>query len=151
MKHWAAVLGLLAILAFLPACSSSSSGMPPARPGPFASQADQVVADLAAGSFAAVEARFEPAMKARQAPNRLQNEWIALQMWTDSYRNHVAPAFTRAGQDVVEQVPVRMAHGHGEVRITFRPGGIIAGLPIGETPIVPGAGCTPALGTACPG
>jgi len=153
MKHWAAVPGLLAILAFLPACSGNGGGNPPARParpGPFASQADQVVADLADGSFAAVEAKFDPAMKASQAPHRLQNEWTALQKWTGSYRNRVATAFARAGQGVVELVRVRMAHAPGEVRITFRPDGIIAGLLIREAPIVLGEDCNPDQET-CPG
>jgi hypothetical protein len=44
----------------LGACSSA--GTSPASPGPFASQADQVVADLAAGNFTAVEGKLDPTM-----------------------------------------------------------------------------------------
>ena len=107
MKRWAAVLGLLAVVAFLPACSSSS----PTRPGPFASQADQVVADLAAGNFAAVEAKFDPAMKALLTLPALQKVWISYQKLLGSYRSHGAPASVRVGQIDVERVPVTMAHG----------------------------------------
>jgi hypothetical protein len=64
---WAAALGALAVACFLTACSSSASTAP-TSPGPFASQASQVVTDLAAGNFTAVESKFDPAMmKANQA------------------------------------------------------------------------------------
>lgn len=131
MRRWAAVLGLLASMALLPACSSSSSGVAgisPTRPGPFASQADQVVADLAAGNFTAVESKFDPAMKAVLTPHLLQKAWTTYQQLLGSYRSHVAPAFARVGQLDVERVLVKMAHEQGEVRISFRPGGTIAGL-----------------------
>jgi hypothetical protein len=62
MKRWAAALGSLAVVCFLTACSSGVPGTSPASPGPFASQADQVVADLAAGNFTAVEGKLDPAM-----------------------------------------------------------------------------------------
>jgi hypothetical protein len=62
MKRWAAALGSLAVVCFLAACSSGVAGTSPASPGPFASQADQVVADLAAGNFTAVEGKLDPAM-----------------------------------------------------------------------------------------
>ena len=61
MKRWVAALGSLAVVCFLTACSSSVAGTSPASPGPFASQADQVVADLAAGNFTAlVTITFNP-------------------------------------------------------------------------------------------
>ena len=60
MKRWAAALGSLAGVCFMAACSSA--GTSPASPGPFASQADQVVADLVAGNFTAVEGKLDPAM-----------------------------------------------------------------------------------------
>ena len=62
MKCWAAALGSLAMVCLLTACSSSVAGTSPTSPGPFASQADQLVADLAAGNFTAVERKFDPAM-----------------------------------------------------------------------------------------
>jgi len=62
MKRGAAALGSLAVVCLLTACSSSGAGTSPASAGPFASQADQVVADLAAGNFTAVEGKLDPAM-----------------------------------------------------------------------------------------
>jgi hypothetical protein len=124
MMRWAAVLGSLAIVAFMSACSSSS----PTRPGPFASQADQVVADLAAGNFTAVESKFDQTMKAVMTLPALQNAWTTYQKLQGSYRNHGAPTFARVGQIDVERVPVTMAHGPGYVSISFRPDGTMGGL-----------------------
>jgi hypothetical protein len=109
-------------MVLLPACSSSSS------PGPFASQADQVVANLAAGNFTAVEAKFDPTLKAHLTLPTLQNAWTTYQQMLGSYRNHSAPTFVRVGQLDVERVPVKMAHGPGDVSISFRPDGAMAGL-----------------------
>jgi hypothetical protein len=79
MKRWAAALGSLAVVRFLTACSSGVAGTSPASPGPFASQADQVVADLAAGNFTAVKRKLDPAMikAARALP--LQKAWTVCQ------------------------------------------------------------------------
>jgi Protein of unknown function (DUF3887) len=123
MKRGAAVLGLLASMALWPTCSSSS-------PGPFASQADQVVADPAAGNFTAVEAKFDPALKAHLTLPTLQNVWTTYQKMLGSCRNHGAPTFARVGQLDVERVPVTMAYGPGEVSISFRPDGTMAGWPL---------------------
>ena len=106
MKRWAAALGSLAVVCFLTACNSSVAGISPASPGPFASQADQVVADLAAGNFTAVEAKLDPAMikAARAVP--LQKAWAACQDVLGAYRSHGAPAFARKGQFDLERGPV---------------------------------------------
>ena len=53
MKRWAAALGSLTVVCSLAACSSRGAGTSPASGGPLASQAGQVVADLAAGNFTA--------------------------------------------------------------------------------------------------
>jgi hypothetical protein len=134
MKRWAAALGSLAVVCFLTACNSSVAGISPASPGPFASQADQVVADLAAGNFTAVEAKLYPAMikAARAVP--LQKAWAACQDVLGAYRSHGAPAFARKGQFDLEQVPVTMANGPSVVTITFNPSGTIAGLHCGAPP-----------------
>jgi Protein of unknown function (DUF3887) len=128
----AALLGSLAVVAVLSACGSSGSsnvaGIPSTSPGPFASQADQVVAELAAGNFAAVEGMLGPAMTAALPLPALRKAWTAYQDLLGSYRSHAAPASVRVGQLDVERVPVIMAHGQGEVRISFGPDGIIQGL-----------------------
>jgi hypothetical protein len=131
MKRWMAALGSLAVVCFLPACggnSSSVAGSSPTPPGSFTAQADHVVADLAAGKFTAVEARFDPAMmKAAQAAP-LQKGWAACQNVLGTYRSHGAPTFAQKGRFDVEQVPVMWAKGPGAVIITFNPNGTIAGL-----------------------
>jgi hypothetical protein len=133
VRRLGAVLGSLVVVAVLSACGSSGSssnvaGIPSTRPGPFASQADQVVADLAAGNLAAVADKFDPALTAALPLPGLQKAWTAYQDLLGSYQSHVAPASVRAGQLDVERVPVIMAHGQGEVRIAFRPDGLIEGL-----------------------
>jgi hypothetical protein len=95
MKRWAAALGSLAVVCFLTACSSSVAGSSPPSPGPFASQADQVVADLAAGNLTAVEAKFDPAMMNAARTLPLQKAWTACQDVLGTYRSHGAPTFAR--------------------------------------------------------
>jgi hypothetical protein len=134
MKRWAAAPGLLVVACLLAACSSSAAGSSPPSAGPFASQADQVVADLAAGNFTAVEAKFDPAMiKATQALP-LPTAWAACQDRLGTYRSHSAPTFARKGQFDLEQVPVTWANGPGVVIITYNPNGTIAGLHCGVPP-----------------
>lgn len=100
MRRWAAALGPLAVACVLTACSSSAAGSSPASPGPFASQADQVMADLAAGNFTAVQAKFDPAMiKAAQAVP-LPKAWAACQDALGTYRNH-------GRADVYQDGPIR--------------------------------------------
>jgi hypothetical protein len=128
VKRWAAALGSLAVMCLLTACSSSGAGTSPASAGQFASQADQIVADLATGNFTAVEAKFDPAMidAARALP--LRNAWTGCQDALGMYRSHGAPALARTGQFDLEQVPVTWANGPGVVTITFNPDGTIDGL-----------------------
>lgn len=128
MKRGAAALGSLAVVGFLTACSSSVAGTSPASLGAFASQADQVVADLAAGNFTAVEAKFDPAMMNAARTLPVQKAWTACQDALGTYRSHGAPTFARTGQFDLEQVPVTWANGPGVVTITFNPNGTIDGL-----------------------
>ena len=129
MKRWAAVLGPLAVVCLLAACSSSSTaGTSPASAGPFASQADQVVADLAAGNFTAVQARFDPAMTQADQAVPLPKAWAACQDALGTYRSHGTPVSARNGQFDLVQVPVTWAGGPGMVTITFNLSGAIAGL-----------------------
>jgi len=133
MRRWAAVLGPLAVACLLTACSSAA-GSSSASAGPFASQAGQVVTDLAAGNFTAVEAKFDPTMmKAAQAVP-VQKAWAACQDVLGTYRSHGAPTYTQKGQYDLEQVPVTWANGPGMFTITFNPDGTIAGLHCGPSP-----------------
>ena len=131
--RWAAALGSLAVACFLTACSSGA-GTSPTSPGPFSSQASQVVTDLAAGNFTAVESKFDPAMmKANQAVP-LDKAWAACQQVLGAYRSHGTPTFARKDQFDLEQVPVTMADGPSMVTITYNPNGTIAGFHCGVPP-----------------
>lgn len=129
----AVALGSLTVACFLAACSSGT-GTAPTSPGPFASQASQVVADMAGGNFAAVQSKFDSAMmKANQAVP-LDQAWAACQQVLGAYRSHGTPTFARKGQFDLEQVPVTMADGPSVVTITYNPNGTIAGLHCGTPP-----------------
>ena len=131
---WAAALGSLAVVCFLAACSSTGTGTATASPGPFASQAGQVVTDLAAGNYAAVESKFDPAMVQAAQSLPVQQAWAACQDVLGKYRSHGAPTFARKGGFDLEQVPVTMANGPGVVTITYNPSGTIAGLHCAPSP-----------------
>lgn len=128
-----AVLGTLTVACFLTACSSGASTAP-TSPGPFASQASQVVADLAAGNFTAAESKFDPAMVQATRAVPLDKAWASCQQVLGAYRSHGTPTFARKGQYDLEQVPVTMAHGPSVVTITYNPNGTIAGLHCGAPP-----------------
>jgi len=131
--RWAAALGSLAVACFLAACSSGA-GTSPTSPGPFASQAAQAVADLAAGNFTAVESKFDPAMMQANQAVPLDKAWAACQQVLGAYRSHGAPTFARKDQFDLEQVPVTMADGPSMVTITYNPNGTIAGFHCGTPP-----------------
>ena len=102
--------------------------------GPVSSQASEVVTDLAAGNFTAVESKFDPAMmKANQAVP-LNKAWAACQQVLGTYRSHGTPTFVRKDQFDLEQVPVTMADGPSVVTITYNPNGTIAGFHCGVPP-----------------
>jgi Protein of unknown function (DUF3887) len=135
VNRWTAELGPLAVVCVLAACSSSSTaGISAASAGPFASQADQVVADLAAGNFPAVQAKFDPAMIQANQAVPLPKAWAACQDALGTYRSHGTPASARNGQFDLEQVPVTWANGPGAIIITYNPDGTIAGLHCGVLP-----------------
>jgi hypothetical protein len=134
MNRRATALGPLAVVCVLAACSSSTAGTSPASAGPFASQADQVVADLTAGNFTAVQAKFDPAMIQASQAVPLPKAWAACQDALGTYRSHGTPASARNGQFDLEQVPVTWANGPGAIIITYNPDGTIAGLHCGGPP-----------------
>ena len=133
MKRWAAALGPLAVACLLTACSSAT-GSSSASPGPFASEADQVMTDLAAGNFTAVQGKFDPGMIQAAQELPLPKAWADCQDALGTYRSHGAPTSARAGPFDNEQVPVTWANGPGVVIVTFDPSGTIAGLHCGRPP-----------------
>ncbi len=98
------------------------------RAGAFAAQAGQVVTDLAAGRFAAVTAQFDPLMASQLSTPALEAAWTSYQQVLGPYQSQATPVSTTAGDLDVEQVPVTMANGRGQVRVTVHADGTIAGL-----------------------
>lgn len=134
MKRWAAALGSLAVVCFLTACSSGVANTSPTSRGRFASQADQVMADLAAGKFTAAVDKFDPAMMKAARTLPLPKAWTSRQDVLGRYRSYGPLAFARKGQFDLEQVPVTWANRPGVVTITFDPNGTIAGWHCGAPP-----------------
>jgi Protein of unknown function (DUF3887) len=128
MRRWAAALGPLAVVCLLTACSSGAAGTSPPSPSPFASQADQVMADLAAGNFTAVPGKFDPAMIQANQAVPLPKAWAACQDALGTYRSHGTPTSARNAQFDLEQVPVTWANGPDTVTITFNLNDTVAGL-----------------------
>jgi hypothetical protein len=111
------------------ACSSGSAQRPPAiNRGPFAGQAEQVITDLAAGQYQAVWGMFEPTLKVQLPVTGIESGWRAYQQRFGSYRGHGLPELIQVGSLDVEQMPMFMSRGTEEARVTFDPGGSIAGL-----------------------
>lgn len=114
-------LSLLVPLVFVAACGSASTG-------PFSAKAQQIVSDVASGNFAAVTADFDATMRTALPLPALQNSWRTFQEQFGAYRDYGTPTSVMKGQLDVERVPVTMASGAEEVRVTFHPDGTIAGL-----------------------
>ncbi len=102
--------------------------MTTAPAGAFAARADQVVADLVAGRYAAVTAQFDPLLATQIPTPALASAWTSYQQLLGAYQRHDPPRSVQAGGLDVERIDVTMARGPGEVRVTFHPDGTIAGL-----------------------
>jgi hypothetical protein len=96
--------------------------------GPFASQAEQVINDLAASNFQAVWGMFDASLQGQLSVARLANGWAVYQLEFGHYRSHGTPELIPLGSLDVEQLPMVMVHGTEEARVTFEPNGSIAGL-----------------------
>ena len=111
--------------------SSASSTSPPAIAAAsidFKAAASALVADLAAGRYAEVEAKFDPTMKSQLSVTVMQNNWRTYQELVGTYKSHGVPNEIAQGEIRVERVPITTATGSGEVRVSYHPDGTIAGL-----------------------
>ena len=121
----------------LAGCSKSGTSEPAttATPGSsvaasvdFKAAASALVGDLAAGKFADVEAKFDASMKSQLSLTVLQNNWRTYQELVGAYKSHGTPEQVMQGEIAVERVPITTATGTGEVRVSYHPDGMIAGL-----------------------
>ena len=99
-----------------------------AQPSPFDTTANQIVAEITSGQWADVRARFDPTMTAQLSEVQLADAWRTFQELLGDYQSAAPPTSVMRGDLTVEQVPVSLANGAGEIRITFHPDGTIAGL-----------------------
>ena len=99
-----------------------------AQPNQFDAAASQVVAEITSGQFAAVRARFDPTMTAQLSEDQLADAWRTFQELLGDFQSAAPPTSVMRGDLTVEQVPVRLANGPGEIRVTFHPDGTVAGL-----------------------
>jgi hypothetical protein len=129
MKRGVVITAFASSVLILTSCSSGTSGHTTSlNPGPFANQAEQVVADLAASQYQAVWQMFDATLKAQLSESALANGWQLYQERFGSYRGHGKPELIPVGSLDVEQLPMFMGKGTQEARITFEPDGAIAGL-----------------------
>ncbi len=132
----ASCAAILVFLALIGCTKSSTSGSAStstpasttAASVDFKAAASAVVADLAAGRFADVEAKFDATMKGQLPVAIMQNNWGTYLRIVGTYRSHGTPEQVMRGEIAVERVPITTATGTGEVRVSYHPDGTIAGL-----------------------
>jgi hypothetical protein len=86
------------------------------------------MADLAAGDFMAVEAKFVPGDDESHPEIAVAHGRGPVLADTGRYRSHGAPVFARQGQFDTEFMPVTMAHRPGVVIIHFTRNGTIVAM-----------------------
>jgi hypothetical protein len=84
----------------------------------FDAQAQQVVANLSQGNYADVEALFDATVATQLPQAALANAWTTYQQVLGSFQSAGQPTAVMRGDLTVEQVPVQLSQGPGEVRIT---------------------------------
>ncbi|EST24760.1 DUF3887 domain-containing protein [Streptomyces roseochromogenus] len=112
----------LAVSALLPAQGSALA----------ASQDDtialQTLDDIVKGDYTAATAHFDATVRRQLPPDALKKAWRNYEAQFGDYRSHQNPKDVAFGQFTVVSVPLRMAHGPGEFRVSFDRAGAIAGL-----------------------
>ncbi|WP_162460260.1 MULTISPECIES: DUF3887 domain-containing protein [unclassified Mycolicibacterium] len=82
--------------------------------------------DIAGGNFAAVAARFDPALKKRLTANALEQVWSTYQRTFGAYQSHGDAEDTPRGDLTVVNVPLQMERKPGQFRLKIHPDGTIA-------------------------
>ncbi|MFH7599026.1 DUF3887 domain-containing protein [Streptomyces racemochromogenes] len=84
--------------------------------------------EVVRGDFAAVSARFAPALRRQASPQVLERSWQAYVREFGRYRAHGEPRQTGSAAGTVVRVPLRMEKGPGEFRVTYDGNGLLVGL-----------------------
>ena len=123
------IVAILAAGILAAGCTNGSSASPTTvAPGPFASDARLVISQLAGAQFQAVFARFGPVLQQHLPVSELQTAWASYVSLLGTYRSQGTPAYVQGKTDVIEEVPVTMSNGVGEIEMAFTPTGLVAGL-----------------------
>ena len=112
----------------LVACSGKAPQPGAVNRGPFAGQAELAITDLAAGQYQTVWTMFDPALKAELPVAAIESGWQSYEGLFGAYKGHGQPLLIQVGSLDVEQMPMFMAKGTQEARVTFDSAGGIAGL-----------------------
>src|SRR4051812_30585643 len=126
--RWRGIAGpglALIELSTLAACSSSGDSV---ATTPTAQSAAKVVDDVAAGNFVAVTSHFDKNVATHYSGEQLAKDWQDYQQRLGNYVSHGGPKEATRGGVTIEQVPMKMSSGKGEVRVSYNPDGTIAGL-----------------------
>lgn len=109
-------------------CARPASAQQVAPAGPLAARADSLVRDMARGDFAAVEQRFDEAMRAALPAARLEQLWVAVQAQAGAFRGARGSRVER--QDSLEAVVLagEFERAALDFRVVFRPDGRVTGL-----------------------
>lgn len=121
------VPALLLVLALLPVPAPAQLLAPPPQGDP-AKEAEKLVERLAAGDFAAVEARFDDKMKAALPPGGLAKTWRELGSQLGAYRSHGAATVSTISGMRVADVPTTFERATVLLRLPFDAQGRLAGL-----------------------
>jgi hypothetical protein len=131
----AASLGLIAAQVTIGAATAVATpstpvahteGQPAA--GQFGPAAVQVLDKIVAGDYNGARANFDAVMNEQLPAERLGQAWGAYQQLFGGFRSHGTPEVLSRGQLSVVNVPLQMAKGPGQFRLTFDGDGRIAGL-----------------------
>jgi hypothetical protein len=96
--------------------------------GSFPDRGKAVVTHLVAGDFSGVRANFNSKMSSALTESGLRDGWRRIIDLYGSFKSMGAPTIATLGTLTVVRIPLTMAKGSAEARITFEPGGAIAGL-----------------------
>lgn len=91
-------------------------------------QALALLDGLVRGDTGDVTAEFDATMREALSVDQLATSWQDYQQTIGDYQSHGDPSQVARGDLTVISVPLTMAKAPGEFRVTFRPGGTVAGL-----------------------
>jgi hypothetical protein len=87
-----------------------------------------VVTHLVEGDFSGVRANFNSRMRSGLTEAGLRDAWTKIIRQYGPFRTMGAPTVVEFGTLTVIRIPLTMARGAAEARVTFEPSGDIAGL-----------------------